>query len=119
MELVTSLNKLVNLSMEEGFAKEAIADLSLKVLLLRLLQTQNRLSVNSNQPMYDNRIQPAINYVHKHLTEKITVEKLARECCLNNSFGMCSAYAHRPCKKIMADSSVTVTEACYASGLIM
>ncbi|WP_333621800.1 AraC family transcriptional regulator N-terminal domain-containing protein [Sphingobacterium multivorum] len=85
MELVTSLNKLVNLSMEEGFAKEAIADLSLKVLLLRLLQTQNRLSVNSNQPMCDNRIQPAINYVHKHLTEKITVEKLARECCLSQS----------------------------------
>ncbi len=129
MDLATSLNKLVNLSMEEGFAKEAIADLSLKILLLRLIQTQNRLSLNI-QPMYDNRIQPAINYVYKHLNEKITVEKMARECCLSQS----SFYQHFKnilgitplefvlrtridhAKKILSDNSVSVAEACYASG---
>lgn len=129
MELAASLNKLVNLSMEDNSAKEAMADLSLKLFLLRLIQTQHLLSVNTKKRA-DSKIQPAINYVHKHLTEKISVADMARESCMSQSaffqyfknslgitpldFVLRARIDHA--KKLMADTSITVAEICYASG---
>jgi AraC-like DNA-binding protein len=129
IELASSINKLVNLSMEDNPAKEAMADLSLKLFLLRLIQTQHLLSVNTKQ-RDDGKIQPAIDYVHKHLTEKISVAKMAQQSCMSqsafyqyfkNTLGITPLeYVLRAridyAKKLMADTSITVAEVAYASG---
>lgn len=129
MELADSLNKLINLSMDDNPAKEAMADLSLKIFLLRLIQTQNLIAINTEERS-DSKVQPAIDYVRRHLAEKITVPKLAQKCCMSQS----TFYEHFKkkfgttpmkyiiharidyAKKIMADSTITVTEVCYACG---
>ena len=128
MELAASLNKLVNLSMEDNPAKEAMADLSLKLFLLRLIQTQNLVSISTKQK--NNKIQPAIDYVHKHLSEKISVAKMAQESCMSQSafyqyfkdtlnitpleYVLRARIDHA--KKLMADASITIAEISYASG---
>lgn len=129
IELASSINKLVNLSMEDNPAKEAMADLSLKLFLLRLIQTQHLLSISAKQ-RDDSKIQPAIDYVHKHITEKISVAKMAQQSCMSqsafyqyfkNTLGITPLeYVLRAridyAKKLMADTSITVAEVAYASG---
>ncbi|MFC6101286.1 helix-turn-helix domain-containing protein [Olivibacter domesticus] len=129
-ELASSLNKLISISMEENTAKDALADLSLKFLLLRIIQTQNMETIHEGRAKQDHRFMPAIQYIHDHLTEKISVDTLAREACMSKpsffqafkeTFLMSPLdYVIRQrielAKKIMADPTITTTEACYQSG---
>lgn len=128
-ELAASMNRLISISMESNVAKDALADLSLKFLLLRIIQTQNLTSINNNR-IKDHKFIPAIQYINSHLNEKITIDALAREACMSKSvfyqafkeqFGTTPLeYILRQriafAKKIMADPALTVTEVCYESG---
>lgn len=128
-ELASSINRLISISMEENMAKDALADLSLKFLLLRIIQTQNLEDIHERR-VKDHRFMPAIQYIHDHLTEKISVDTLARQACMSKpSFFQAFKekfhispleYVIRQrielAKKIMADSTITTTEACYLSG---
>lgn len=128
-ELAASINKLINISMEDDIAKDALADLALKTLLLRLIQTQN-LAVVQHGERNGSRLRAAIQYIHQNLTEKITVAKLAAVCCMSQSafflafkdvFGISPLeYVLKTriehAKKIMANPEVNITDACYASG---
>lgn len=129
-ELASSLNKLISISMEENTAKDALADLSLKFLLLRIIQTQNLESLQEGRVKLDHRFMPAIQYIHDHLTEKISVDTLAKQACMSKpSFFQAFKetfhispleYVIRQrielAKKIMVDATITTTEACYQSG---
>ena len=65
-ELAQSLNRLTSISMEDNIAKDALADLSLKILLLRVIQTQN-LAVPA--PVQNHRFAPVIHYIKRNLSE--------------------------------------------------
>ncbi len=128
-ELAASMNKLISISMENDVAKDALADLSLKLLLLRIIQTQN-LAVIHDTTLHNHRFTPAIQYIKEHLAGKISIDVLARESCMSRSaffnafkeqFGISPLefvlreriqYA----KKAMADLSLTITDICYLSG---
>lgn len=128
-ELAGSINRLISISMEDNMAKDALADLSLKFLLLRIIQTQNLESIQG-PPLKDHRFAPALQYIQEHLTEKISIETLARQACMSKSTffqvfkdTFCISpleYIIRKrmehAKKIMADSTLTITEVCYQSG---
>src|SRR4051812_4272798 len=79
-ELSGSINKLISISMENNVAKDALADLSLKFLLLRIIQTQNLAGMNE-VALPDNRFTPVIQYIKEHLTGKITIDVLSRISC--------------------------------------
>lgn len=128
-ELAASINKLINISMEDSIAKDALADLALKMLLLRLMQTQNLTNIEHGK-LVTPRLGAAIQYIYQHLTDKISVAQLAAECCMSQSafyqvfkesFGV-SPLEHvltlriEQAKKLMADPQVSVTDICYASG---
>jgi len=129
-ELASSMNKLISISMEENMAKDALADLSLKFLLLRIIQIQNMESISEQSLKQDHRFMPALQYVQDHLTEKISVDTLARQACMSKpsffqafkeTFNMSPLdYVIRQrielAKKLMADSSITTTQVCYMSG---
>lgn len=128
-ELASSINKLINISMEDNGAKDALADLALKILLLRLVQTQNLVAIQ-HEEMRTPRLKAAIQYINKNLTEKITIAKLAAESCMSQSAFFQSfrdAFGISPleyvlkaridqAKKLMADTKISITEVCYASG---
>jgi len=83
-ELAGSINRLISISMETDVAKDALADLSLKILLMRIIQTQN-LALVENGVKGNFRFDGVIEYIKKHLAEKISVDALARECCMSRS----------------------------------
>lgn len=128
-ELAASINKLINISMEDNIAKDALADLALKILLLRLIQTQN-LEVVHHEERNTPRLKEAIQYIHKNLTEKITVAKLAAMCYMSQSafyqlfkdmFGISPLeYVLKTriehAKKLMSNPGINITDVCYASG---
>ena len=75
-ELAQSLNKLTSISMEDNVAKDALADLSLKILLLRVIQTQN---LAAPAFVRDHIFAPVIHYIKKNLSENLNIKTLARE----------------------------------------
>lgn len=128
-ELAASINKLINISMEDTMAKDALADLALKMLILRIIQTQ-RLACVQQYKLTSSRLQAAVRYIQDHLSEKITVAQLAMAACMSQSaffqsfkesFGLSPLeYVLKArieqAKKLMADPLISVTEVCYASG---
>lgn len=83
-ELAGSINRLISISMETDVAKDALADLSIKFLLLRIIQTQNLALMQEN--VNDNsRFKSVIDYINQNLGEKISVDALAKECCMSKS----------------------------------
>ncbi|MBC7534497.1 MAG: helix-turn-helix domain-containing protein [Ferruginibacter sp.] len=129
-ELATSINKLIGISMENNVAKDALADLSLKFLLLRIIQTQNLVLLNDPQSLRVHRFTPVIQYIKDHLSEKISIDVLAKESYMSKSaffqnfkveFGIPPLeYLLREridqAKRLMADPAISITEVCYQSG---
>ena len=128
-ELAGSINRLISISMETDAAKDALADLSLKFLLLRIIQIQNLASVKENRKN-DNRFGSVIEYINQNLGEKISVDVLARECCMSRS-AFFQAFKNqfsitpleyilreriRLAKVLLENSQQSVTEICYQSG---
>lgn len=128
-ELASSLNKLISISMEDDVAKDALADLGLKMLLLRIIQTQN-LAVIQDHSLRGHRFTPAIQYIKKHLTEKIQIDALAKSSYMSKSaffeafkrqFGLSPLeYIQHErielAKRVMADTSLSITDVCYEAG---
>lgn len=128
-ELAGSINKLISISMETDVTKDALADLSLKFLLLRIIQTQNLASLQ--EPVIsESRFAGVIDYIKRHLSEKISVDTLARECCMSRS-AFFNAFKQqflispleyilreriRLAKVLLENSQQNITEICYQSG---
>ncbi|SFD97784.1 AraC-type DNA-binding protein [Chitinophaga sp. CF118] len=128
-ELAGSINKLISISMENDVAKDALADLGLKMLLLRVIQTQN-LAVIQDYTLRDHRFVPAIQFIKDHLTEKISIDSLAKLSCMSKSaffeafrgqFGLSPLeYIQQErielAKRVMSNTSLSITEVCYEAG---
>ncbi|RYZ41640.1 MAG: AraC family transcriptional regulator, partial [Sphingobacteriales bacterium] len=129
-ELASSISKLISISMEEGVAKDALADLSLKILLMRIIQTQNLATVQSATLPDHATFKPAIAYISNHLSGKISIDKLASESYMSRSVFFQAFKKHmgispleyvqqeriKLAKLLLADKSISVTDACYQSG---
>lgn len=129
-ELAGSISKLISISMEKSVAKDALADLSLKSLLLRIIQTQNLAMIQESSLPGHYQLSPAIQYIKDHLSEKINIDKLARESCMSRSaffqafktqLGISPLeYVQREriqkAKHILADTTVNISDACYQTG---
>jgi AraC family transcriptional regulator of arabinose operon len=128
-ELAGSINKLISISMETDTAKDALADLSLKFLLLRIIQTQNLASLQETSSNAG-RFAGVIDYINRNLAEKISVDTLARECCMSRSAFFLSFKNQfsitpleyilreriRHAKMLLQNSQQNITEICYQSG---
>lgn len=128
-ELAASINRLISISMEDSPEKDALADLSLKFLLLRVIQTQQLYRLE-NRSLPDGRLTPAIQYIRNNLQKRISVDDLARKTYMSRSvfyqafrgsFGLTPLeYIQREriahAKAMMADQRLSITEICYESG---
>ncbi|UFH54214.1 helix-turn-helix domain-containing protein [Spirosoma sp. KNUC1025] len=128
-ELANVINKLISISMEDDPAKDALADLTLKLLLIRVIQTQNMAIVHKSLP--DNsRFMSVVEYIREHLTEKISIDVLCQSACMSKSgffrsfkevFGSSPVeYIIRErinlAKRLLTDPAATVSEVGYQVG---
>ena len=128
-ELTNSLNRLISISMGDEIAKDALADLELKSLLVRVIQTQN-MALLETDPVVNRRLTNVIQFIRQHLTEKIGIELLCEKACMSksvffrlfkNTFGLSPLeYIIRErldlAKSLLKSPEVSVTAACYQSG---
>lgn len=86
-DITALINKLISVCSSGDKAKNIYADLHLKELLIRLIQSQHleqahaSLHSSNNQ----NRMQYVLHYIQEHLTEKIAVDALSRKAYLSRN----------------------------------
>jgi len=129
-ELASSINRLISISMEDDPAKDALADLALKSLLLRIIQTQHLALVQRNDPGTELHFAPVLEYIRSNLAAKISVDALARVGGMSKTLFFRSFKSHfgetpvefivreriKRVKQLLADPQMTVTAACYQAG---
>lgn len=86
-EVTGLINKLIRVCSSADKAKNIFADLNLKELLIRLVQSQHlqQVAVESNDNNNHSRLHYVLHYIHQHLTEKIPVDVLTRKAYLSRN----------------------------------
>lgn len=79
-ELAQLINKLIGISTGDNLAKDVLANLTLKELLIRIMQMQNlhEMKDNLNQMTTSNRFAYILQYIKAHLTEKLNIDALSQ-----------------------------------------
>lgn len=131
VDLAATINKLIKECMSTSITKDALADLTLQELLIRIIQTQTVKSIDqgdfSNQ---NNAIAQVIDYIRKNLKEDINLKHLSDKACMSTTsfyrffkrelgmspieFVLSEKIKHA--KKLLRNPSIQINEVCYLSG---
>lgn len=86
-EISELINKLIRVCSGGDIAKDIFADLTLKELLIRLMQSQHlkQVAIESSDRPNQGRTHFILNYINEHLTEKIAVDALSRQVYLSRN----------------------------------
>ena len=86
-EVTDLINKLIRVCSSADKAKNIFADLNLKELLIRLVQSQHlqQVALESSDSTNHSRLHYVLHYIHEHLTEKIPVDTLTRKAYLSRN----------------------------------
>lgn len=128
-EITYLTNKLFKLATSQDLYKEALADLTLKELLIRILQTQNLLYLNSQAETNDSPIAYIKAYVRDNLSMNLNVDVLCKIVNMSKSSLFREFKQHlgvspmeyvirerlTQSKRMLRQGS-TVKESCYAVG---
>jgi AraC-like DNA-binding protein len=81
------IDKLIRICSSTDRSKNIYADLNLKELLIRILQSQHLQLLEENAEANTNksRLHFVLQYIHEHLTEKIPVNTLSRKAYLSRN----------------------------------
>ncbi|MNU22695.1 HTH-type transcriptional activator Btr [compost metagenome] len=85
--LASATNNIMRIAMEDNMQKDIMADLALKELLIRLMQTQARKLVEHNQqrPKAPGRLAFVIEYIKSNLHLKLSIENIAKLAYISKS----------------------------------
>ena len=86
-EITQLINKLIRVCSSTDKTKNIFADLNLKELLIRLLQSQHLKQVSNESTVLSNngRLQFVIHFIHENLTEKILINQLCSKAYLSRN----------------------------------
>jgi AraC-like DNA-binding protein len=86
-EVTGLINKLMRVCSSADRSKNIYADLNLKELLIRLVQSQHlqQVSVEAGHNSNHTRLQYMLHYIHENITEKILVNTLCRKAYLSRN----------------------------------
>jgi AraC-like DNA-binding protein len=131
-EIAATINKIIRNCSSGDQAKNIYADLSLKELLIRLVQSQylKRVETDKNEKKNSSRQHYLLDYIHGHLSDKLGVDALSRKAHMSRNeffrwfrqqFGISPLeYINREriklAKQLLAIKNTTVTEAAYQCG---
>lgn len=81
-EIAYLINKLIKVCTDTSREKDVLADLTLKELLVRIMQTQN-LSLLQGDSNNNNPLAYVIGFIKSNLNEKISIESLSSKACMS------------------------------------
>lgn len=86
-EVSALINKLIRVCSSGEVGKNIYADLNLKELLIRLIQSQHlqQVTVEAGVSSNQSRLHFVLNYIHEHLTDRIAVDTLSRKAYLSRN----------------------------------
>ena len=86
-EVTGLINKLIRVCSSGDTGKSIYADLSLKELIIRLLQSQHLQQVDAEAGTNGNgtRLHYLLHYIHENITEKILIDSLCRKAYLGRN----------------------------------
>lgn len=87
-ELTDIINRLIKIGIKENDrTKDVLANLTLRELLVRLMQTQARQLFETNhlRMASDNRFAFVIQYIKENIREKIDLNKLSESACMSRA----------------------------------
>lgn len=83
-EIAYLINKVIKVCSDTSREKDVLADLTLKELLVRIMQTQN-LNVLQGDALNNNPLAYVIGYIKSNLNEKISIESLSNKACMSKA----------------------------------
>ena len=133
LELSDIINRMINIGLyDHSNTKDIIADLTLRELLIRLMQTQARTIIDMNyfQMSNQNRFAHVVKYIKDNITEKLDIDTLCSKACMSRpnffrkfkqTFGISPAEfvleeKIKFARKILSNGNYSVSEVCYMTG---
>lgn len=79
-ELAQLINKLIRISTGDALTKDILAGLTLKELLVRIMQMQNlhEVSESTSLPDGNSRFAYVVDYINNHITGKLSIDTLSQ-----------------------------------------
>ncbi|SKC96225.1 AraC-type DNA-binding protein [Chitinophaga ginsengisegetis] len=87
VDLTDLINKLVRICSSSDLSRDIYADLNMKELLIRILQSQHLQLISDERDTSSNnsRLHFVLHYINEHLTENISVDTLCRKAYLSRN----------------------------------
>ncbi len=130
--VLQTIHQLVQIFVDNEPAKDVLASLKLRELLVRLMQTQARslLIQESKRWLNQNRLAVAVEYIKTHLHEKISIDELCKKSCMSRQhffrsfkqeFGITpiefiNQERVKRAKELLAFSNLSISEVCFQVG---
>lgn len=131
VDLAATINKLIKECMSTLTTKDALADLTLQELLIRIIQTQTLKSIDQAKPVSrNNPIAPVVEFIRQNLQEDINLKKLSDRACMSTTsfyrffkrelgmspieFVLCEKIKYA--KKLLQNQSLQINEVCFEAG---
>ena len=130
IELAGTINKLIKECMGTSITKDAIADITLQELIIRIIQTQTVKKFEDEIIDVTSPITSSINFIRDNIRESINLKQLSGKACMSTTsfyrsfkreLGMSPIefilnekikYA----KKLLSNPKINITEVSYATG---
>jgi len=131
VELATTINKLIKECMSTSITKDALADLTLQELLIRIIQTQTAKSIDDGLLIDPkNPISPVVEFIRMNLKENISMKNLSEKACMSTTsfyrfvrreLGMSPIEfiiqeKLKCAKQLLKNPKIQINEVCYLSG---
>jgi AraC-like DNA-binding protein len=131
VELATTINKLIKECMSTSITKDALVDLTLQELLVRIIQTQTAKSIDDGLFADPNTpISQVLDYIRVNLRENITLKNLSEKACMSTTsfyrffkreLGMSPiefviSEKLKCAKQLLKNPTIQINEVCYLSG---
>ncbi|SDN03309.1 AraC-type DNA-binding protein [Daejeonella rubra] len=85
-EICNLINKIIRISTEMSKSKDILVDLSLKELLVRVMQNQNHLTHSSDKKQVNNNpLNYVTEYIKANLNQKISIKSLSDKACMSKA----------------------------------
>lgn len=130
-ELATTINKLIRECMSYSVTKDALADLALQELLIRIVQTQTVQRIDTPGTLDTNSaIYIITEYIRENITTNISLKELSDKACMSTT----SFYRYfkkelgmspiefilnekiRQAKKLLKNPGIQINEVCFMAG---
>lgn len=85
-EIAYLINKVIRICGERSKEKDVLADLTLKELLIRIMQSQNLKTVHCDvHNQNHNSLAYVIGYIKANLNEKLSIDNLSSQACMSRA----------------------------------